>query len=405
MRILQINTVCDSGSIARIMKDLYENICREGHECCIAYGRGSAIAGMECHKIGTAAGVATHVFRNFFMGESGFGSTTDTARFLKWIDEYNPDVIHIHNLHGFYINVEMFFDYIKKKNVPVVWTLHDCWPFTGHCAYYNQIDCKKWQEHCDACSIHRISYPYALFKENSYASYDRKRAAFLGVQNLRIITPSKWLEAEVKKSFLKGYSVVSIPNGIDTGIFRITDWSLEEEIILPKDRYMVLGVANHWESRKGLKYFEQLAKDIPESFYIVLVGVTKKQKKDLERKYPQKIFCFQRTKTVEKLVALYNRADIFVNPTLADNFPTTNLEALACGTPVYTFDVGGSKEAVNDFCGRIIHCGDYAGLLSDILKFESMEFDKTKCREQAEKYDKYKQYGLYMDVYRKMDKE
>lgn len=400
MRILQINTVAKSGSIARIMSGITECGLENGHEMYIAFGRGDAEGKAIYYKCANDINVVGHVLRNFFLGESGFGSAKDTKTFIQWIEQIKPDVIHLHNIHGFYINVELLFDYIKKKQIPVVWTFHDCWPFTGHCAYYDSVGCDKWKSHCQTCDIHRSAYPYALFKDNSYAAYERKRGAFTGVSNLTIITPSHWLEKEVKESFLKGYTVHVIPNGIDTDTFvPLKDKAVRHKYGIAEDRKVILGVANRWEPRKGLSYFLRLAEDLQDNYLIVLVGMAKRQATQLNRKYSDRILALPRTNNVQELVELYNCADVFVNPTLEDNFPTTNLEAMACGIPVITFNTGGSAECITQESGISVEKGNYQELLNVLLDFSAYKFTRETCAKQAQTYNKNKQYCKYFEIY------
>ena len=229
MRVLQINTVYGSGSVGRICMDLYE-ICEEnGIESYMAYGRGEIRTDINGYKIGNTRDFIEHVLWNFARGESGFHSNMLTRAFLLYLDELNPDVIHLHNIHGFYINTEILFDYIKKHNKKVIWTLHDCWPFTGHCAYFDYIACDKWKTGCKNCLIHASSYPYAILCDSTERIYPRKMAAYQGVKHLTIVTPSNWLAGLVKQSFLKEYPVKVIPNGIDLGKF-CADAPLPEEL-------------------------------------------------------------------------------------------------------------------------------------------------------------------------------
>lgn len=400
MKIVQISTVCSYGSVARIMVDLYHTATSSHDNAIIAYGRGSSLPSVNTYKISSPTDTALHVLRNFFLGESGFGSAKCTARFLNWLDAEKPDLIHLHNIHGFYINVELLFAYIKSRNLPVIWTLHDCWAFTGHCAYYDQINCHKWETHCENCSVHRSAYPYALFKDNSFASYDRKKKAFSNVPSLTLVTPSKWLADQVSRSFLSQYPVQVIPNGIDTDIF--SPVSSGTAAFLPAqepEKKTLLGVASTWESRKGLVYFKKLAEALDDSYRIILVGLSSRQKKELAKKYPAKIIPLMHTQSIQELAYLYRTADVFVNPTLEDNFPTTNLEALACGTPVITFDTGGSAECLTPSCGIIVPKGDFTQLFSAIQSISQHSPCREKCREQGLKYEKKKQYEKYTSLY------
>lgn len=392
MKILQVNTVIRGSSVGRIMADLYEVIKASGNEARVAVGREPMPEGYEGILVGNKGDFYQHVVKNFLQGESGFGSAEVTKKFLSWVEEEKPDLIHLHNIHGFYLQVEMLFEYIKKRNIPVVWTLHDCWSFTGHCAYYDFAACEKWKTGCHTCMQHAKVYPYAIFKDNTTASYARKRKAFCGVKNLTIVTPSHWLKGQVEQSFLKEYPVTVIPNGVDLSVFTPADKS-------DSDIKTILGVANIWELRKGLVYFEKLAKDLPDDYRVELIGVNKKQKKELNKKYGSKVIARERTANVGELVEAYRNAAVFVNATLEDNFPTTNLEALACGTPVVTYATGGSGEAVTEETGIVVRRGSYDKLLEAVLEAAKGRFSKEDCLKRAKEFDKETRYEEYLKLY------
>ena len=381
------------------MVDLYKLCEKQGFSPLIAYGRDEANADLNTYKIGSKPDFYRHVLRNFFLGESGFGSKKQTKELIGWIETQKPDLIHLHNIHGFYLQVEDLFEYLKKAKIPVVWTLHDCWPFTGHCAFFDYIECEKYKTGCHDCAIHRSAYPYALFKDNSKIAYRDKRQAFCGVENLTIVTPSKWLGDLVKESFLKEYPVQVIYNGIDLEAFLPMEQKIDG--ILP-DKKVILGVANVWEKRKGLVYFEKLADKLPKEFQIVLVGLSEKQKKDLLKRYTKdRLLPLCRTGGVKELAALYSVADLYVNATLEDNFPTTNLEALACGTPVLTFDTGGSKESLDETCGKWVKKGDIDALCQEIVSMTKNGKSKEACRRKALEFDATKRFEEYISLYRK----
>lgn len=396
MKILQVNTVIRGSSVGRIMADLYEVIKASGNEARVAVGREPMPEGYEGILIGNKGDFYQHVVKNFLQGEAGFGSAEVTKKFLSWVDEEKPDLIHLHNIHGFYLQVEMLFEYIKKRNIPVVWTLHDCWSFTGHCAYYDFAACEKWKTGCHTCMQHAKVYPYAIFKDNTTASYARKRKAFCGVKNLTIVTPSHWLKEQVKASFLKEYPVTVIPNGVDLSVF--TPDFAENKNSAP-DVKTILGVANIWELRKGLVYFEKLAKDLPDDYRVELIGVNKKQKKELKKKYGNKVIARERTANVGELAEAYRNAAVFVNATLEDNFPTTNLEALACGTPVVTYATGGSGEAVTNETGIVVIRGSYDKLLEAVLEAAEGKFSKEACLKRAKEFGKETRYEEYLKLY------
>lgn len=399
MRVVQINTVCGTGSTGKIAVALYKLAESNNFTPYIAYGRGTAPDNINSYKIGNLLDFGTHVLSNFFLGNSGFASKTKTKRFLKWLDSVHPDIIHLHNLHGFYLHIELLFEYIKINNIPLIWTLHDCWSFTGQCAHFDYINCTKWQSNCFDCPIYRTDYPYSLFKDNSKNNYINKKKAFTGVNNMIIVTPSNWLSGLVQKSYLKEYRIETIHNGIDLEIFQPTNFMP----LLSCEKKYLLGVANVWTEKKGFNYFLSLADLLPNSFHIVLIGVNKKQQNFIQTKYSGKITGINRTSNQQELAQWYSSAYAFVNATLEDTFPTTNLEALACGTPVITFDAGGSPESVTDKCGIIVEKGNLEKLKEAILSLENKtEITSSSCREQALQYNKNVNFMKYIELYKQL---
>lgn len=338
-RILFINSVCN-GSTGTICKNLYKAAVEAGHECCIAYGRGEAPKGFKTIKIGNKLDIYLHVLKARLFDASGFGSKSATKEFIKKIDEFKPDIIHLHNIHGYYVNIEILFKYLKEHpEIKKIWTLHDCWAFTGHCAYYTYAKCNKWQTCCNGYCPNKKEYPKTIFSKVE-SNFNRKRKIFCGVENMILITPSKWLKKEVEKSYLKLYQTEVIHNGVDINVFKYTESNIKERYDI-KNKKVILGVASVWDKRKGLDIFIELSKQLDNEYQIVLIGLNKKQIKNL----PNNIIGITRTENVEELVKWYSAAEVFFNPTLEDNYPTVNLEAIACKTPVVTFNTGGSPES------------------------------------------------------------
>ena len=399
MKIVEINTVNGTGSTGKIAVALYRLAKAEGHDPYIAYGRGSSPEDIKGYKIGNVFDFGVHVLSNFFLGNSGFASKATTKRFLTWLDTIQPDILHLHNLHGFYLHVGMLFDYIKARKIPVVWTLHDCWSFTGQCAHFDYADCTNWTSICHDCPIYRTDYPYSLFKDNSKNNFTNKKKYFTGVSKLTLVTPSHWLSELIKQSFLQEYPVKVIPNGIDLELFSPKD-------ILSgvcNNHKILLGVANVWTRKKGIDFFLQLADMLDDSFHIVLIGVNKKQQKILHKAYPHKITAITRTNNQKELAGWYTAAYAFINPTLEDNFPTTNLEALACGTPVITFDTGGSPESVTNTCGIIVEKGNINALREAVISLDgNSEITAESCRKQALKYNKDTLFKEYLYLYQQI---
>jgi putative colanic acid biosynthesis glycosyltransferase len=399
VKILQVNTVCGTGSVGRIALDLYRVIEEKGSKCLIAYGRGSTPANIHAIKVNSKLDFYSHVIYQFITGANGFASAQCTKKLIREIEHYNPDIIHLHNIHGFYLNIELFFEYLKRRNKPVVWTLHDCWSFTGHCAYFDYVSCDKWKSGCHNCEQFKSAYPYGLLHDNSANNYKRKKELFNGLKQLTIVTPSKWLKDYVKHSFLQEYPVEVIYNGIDLEQFKPVKGKLTKQYC-EEDKHVILGVANMWEPRKGLKYFERLADLLPEEYKIILVGLSEKQKKKLH----PKITGITRTQNVNELAQLYSLASVYVNATLEDNFPTTNLEALACATPVITFATGGSVESVDEGCGMVVPKGDTKKLKSAIEQLCKVNMDEIqqKCLEKSKQYNKNDRFEEYMNLYQKV---
>lgn len=396
MRVLQINTVCGTGSTGRIATDIDRMLKEKGQESYVAYGRNIAKNCDTSIKIGNIMDNYCHVALTRLFDMHGFGSKKYTKKFISEVKELNPDVIHLHNIHGYYINVELLFDYLKKAEKPVVWTLHDCWSFTGHCAYFDYVGCDKWKTGCNRCSEKSV-YPASLFLDNSKSNYNRKKNIFSGVNDMTIITPSEWLAGLVRDSFLKEYKVHVINNGIDLSVFKHSKGSFRDRKGL-EDKYIILGVANIWDRRKGLTYFHELSEKLHEDEVIVLVGLNDNQIKVL----PDGIIGIKRTNNVRELVEIYSEADIFVNPTLEDNFPTTNIEALACGTPIMTFNTGGSIECIDCETGIIVEKNNCEEIRKEIdnVKTGKYIFKKERLVEKVvSKYNKEDRFKEYINLY------
>ena len=283
---------------------------------------------------------------------------------------------------------------MSQIKVPVVWTLHDCWSFTGHCAYYTYVKCYRWKDGCFECPQKR-AYPSTWLLDNSSLNYEYKKKAFNSVKNMVMVPVSKWLAGELQQSFLNRYPIKVINNGIDLDIFKPI-------LGLPKnDKFTILGVASVWEKRKGLDDFIQLSQKLPDHYQVVLVGLSSKQVKAL----PPQIIGIERTNSISELVKLYNTADVFFNPTWEDNFPTTNLEALACGTPVITYQTGGSVESVDESTGFIIEPGNIDAALDAINHIREVGKNKysVKCIEKAQKlYNRNDRYQEYIQLYNEL---
>lgn len=402
MKILQINTAVNTGSTGRIAEEIGQALLTAGHTSYIAFGRAGGKSQSHTIKIGSSLDHKLHGLQTRLFDTHGFGSASATKKLLREIESINPDIIHLHNLHGYYLHVGLLFDFLKKKNKPVVWTLHDCWSFTGHCSYFDFVGCDKWKTHCHQCPLKK-RYPESYVFDNSYNNFDKKKAVFNGVENLTLVTPSKWLSNLLQLSFLKNYPVSVINNGINLQQFSPMEKGTPElkNKLGIKDETVVLGVASVWDRRKGLKDFIELSSKLPPGARIILLGLSAEQQKDL----PGNITTLERTESLEEMVQLYNLATVFVNPTWVDNFPTTNIEALACGTPVITYNTGGSIEAVDEYTGLIVEKGNINALAAAIetIRQKGRSFYSAACRERAVRlYNNRERNGDYIRLYQQL---
>ena len=395
MKVLQINAV-PYGSTARIMFSLSDSVKANNGDCRCFYGFSwRKLNRTDAKTIGGLFSKSLHMILARLTGLNGFFSLFATRKLIRSINSFNPDIIHIHNLHGWYLNLPLFTRFLKHSDIPVVWTLHDCWSFTGHCPHYEMQGCEQWKTACKKCALYR-EYPQCIF-DDSKSMFRKKKNWFTGFSNLTIVTPSSWLASQVSQSFLKDYPIKVIPNGIDRSVFR--DRSNEKPLSYPglaTDKKIVLGVSFAWTEKKGIDVFIRLANTLGEQYQIVLVGTDEA----LEQQLPPAVCSIRNTADASQLAEIYSAADVFVNPTREETFPTVNMEALACGTPVITFRTGGSPEIIDKTCGLVIEKNDIDGLVSAIMKVcESAPFSKEACIKRAEVFDKELMCERYLNLY------
>lgn len=395
MKVLQINSVCGYGSTGRIVADLSRALMQNGDDCLIAYGRGQAPEDIKSIRIGDDFDVYLHGICSRITDRHGFYSKRATQRFIRSAREYDPDIIHLHNLHGYYLHLPTLFKWLRESGKPVVWTLHDCWAFTGHCAYFDYVECDRWKTGCHNCP-QKNAYPSSLLLDQSRSNFEQKKRLFTSVPNMRIVTPSNWLKNLAQQSFLKNYHIVTVHNGIDLNQFKPTESNFREKNHLT-NKTILLSVANVWEPRKGFDHLVELSRRLNLSFQIIIVGLTEQQCGSL----PANIFGITHTDNLNELAGLYSTADIFINPTLEDNFPTTNLEAIACGTPVITFDSGGCRETVSDGFGYVVPKGDLKELASQIerLRINQFQMDEYQWTQYRKLLDQRLQYQRMLEIY------
>lgn len=404
--LLQINVTANSGSTGRIAEGIGQCAMSQGWRSILAYGQSANNSANELIRIGNNVSLKEHGLESRLFDRQGLASRFATKKFIDDIERLSPDIIHLHNIHGYYINYLILFDYLSKKRVPVVWTLHDCWSFTGHCAYFDYARCTKWKEGCIPPCPCKKNYPKSLLFESSRRNYDLKKKEFASVRNMTLVPVSNWLGSVVSQSFLSQYPVEVIHNGIDLDVFRPNEMKSElAKRLLSYNKRLVIGVASGWgEERKGLKDIIKLREILSDRFLIVLVGVEER----LLPLLPKGIVGVERTQNQQELTSLYSIADVFLNPTYEDNYPTTNLEAMACGTPVITYKTGGSPEAVTPDTGWVVEQGDIEELKYIIEGLETCDENSSKmrrinCRKRAEtEFDKNIRFNDYVELYNEL---
>ena len=401
--VLQINTY-DGGSTGSIARNINTIAEQNGWSAYIYYGRDSyhksdvenvrIIGRGLCYRIR----IFFHGFITRLFDRHGCGSCQDTKRLISELDRIKPDIIHLHNIHGYYLNYKKLFNYLQKVNIPVVWTLHDCWSMTGHCTHFESAKCDRWHSGCYNCPL-RKEYPSSLILDRSKKNYIEKKQYFSSIKNLTLVPVSNWIADVVRHSFLKNANVSVVHNGIDVQVFRpcLTQERIEQYNL--DDKRVVLGVASPWSDKKGLPDFVRLYDLLSKNIYqVVLIGLTSEQIKSL----PKGVIGLCRTNSAAELAEWYSAADLFVNLTYEDTYPTTNLEAISCGTPVITYRTGGSPESVTPQTGRVVDQGDLEGVVKAIeeLCTEDREVMRKRCREYAlEHFDRNKNYEKYINLY------
>ena len=337
MKVMFINSVVDYGSTGKIVRDLANGLISKGHEVLMVYGRHQAKETDNTFDMSDTTGFYNHVIMTRLFGDHGLHSKAATHKLIEKIKEFQPDTIHIHNIHGYYCHVPMLMDFLKETNIKVLWTLHDAWLISGSGAYFDFNGCSLWNDGCEVCTSTK-DYPEVVGIAQQKRNLDWKKDKIGSLKNLHFITPSHWLKDLIAKSYLGKFSCSVVHNGINLDVFKPTENAdLMEQY---KGKKILLGIASKWERRKGLEDFMKLSTMLSDEYQIVLIGLEKEQ----IGKLPSNVVGISRTQDATELAAYYTLAHAFLNPTYEDNYPTTNIEALSCNTPVIAYDTGGNKE-------------------------------------------------------------
>ena len=399
MKIFELNTFCGAGSTGRIALDIAQYASAQGAEAMIGFGAGNIPPEAETYalRIGSPVSRKWHGALRKLLDAEGYGSALATRRLIDFLTVYRPDVIHLHNLHGCYLNHRILFRYLKRAGVPVLWTLHDCWPFTGHCAYFDYVGCHKWRTLCHHCP-QQSAYPVCVGLDGSRRNFRHRRELFTEVPNLTLVTPCQWLKETVAASFLRETPCRVIYNGVNRDVFKPTPSDIRQKFGI-QQRYLVLAVASEWEERKGLRYLLEAADRLGPEYRVAVLGLTEEQRMAL----PAPVLGLPRTTSVTELAAWYSAADCLANPTMEDNMPMVNLEALACGTPVVVFATGGCPEAVDATCGAVVPKGDAVALANASEKTASQKAAlQAACLQRAEAFDSQRSTAGYWSLYQEV---
>lgn len=397
--LVQINVCTGVLSTGKIVGDIGTLVSNKGWESYVAgrYDLCKPCAGSQVIEIASCFEKYFHFIFSYLFDKHGRFGIYSTKKLIKKIDKISPDLVHLHNIHGYYLHIGLLLSYLKKKRIPVVITTHDCWLITGHCAHFSKVGCDKWKTHCQNCPI-IDSYPRSL-TDNSYNNYKFKKQLFSGFDSLYIVSVSNWTKTVIEDSFLKHYPIVVIPNGVDTSVFHPLEYRsaplLKESA--NKER-ILLAVSSAWSDEKGLSDYIRLNEVLPRGIKICLVGLNDSQ----VRQMPSSIICIKRTTNIDELVHLYNQADVVLSLSKGETFGLTVVEGFACGTPAIVYDNTALPELITPETGRVVKNGDIQELVNaieDVLQKGKQSFS-MQCRERAVSfYDKKKNYREYLSLY------
>lgn len=394
MKVVQINSVCSTGSTGKICQGISECLNENGIENYVIYSLGNTSYSQAIKCIEFFPKFQSLLSR--VRGNYGFNSEVTTKKIIDVLNMIQPDIVHLHNLHSHNCHLKILLSYLCDKKIKIVWTFHDCWAFTAYCPHYVMANCNKWKIECNNCPQYR---KFCWFKDNSSRIFQNKKQLLSNLP-ITIVTPSMWLSTEVRQSFFKRHKIEVINNGINISIFKPVDSNIREKFNIDNDKFIILGVAIQWMTRKGVDVFIELYKRLDlQKFQIILVGTDK----EIEKKLPDHIICIRKTNNQEELAEIYSGADLFVNPTREEVFGLVNVEANACGLPVLTFDTGGSPECINQLSGSIVPCDDIDALEKEIIRIaETRPYKKSDCVKRAHEFDERKKYLEYVNLYKSL---
>ncbi len=391
MRVVQINLTARQGGTGRVCYGISQALTENNIENYTLFSSGNSQNPYEI-KYTSDFRRKINALISKVLGNYGFNSHLMTKKLISHLKKLKPDIVHLHNLHAHNVNLKMLFSYFKKNpQIKLFWTFHDCWSFTGYCPHFDMVGCEKWKASCGECPQKK---QYSWFFDKSKKLYKRKKELFTGL-NLTIITPSKWLANIAKQTFFKDYEIKVINNGVDLNVFKLTESNFRESYKL-QGKHIVLGVADGWNERKGLDVFISLSKCLSNDYQIVLVGTDDK----IDELLPENIISIHKTHNAQELAKIYTASDVFVNCTREETFGLVNIEALACGTPVVTFNTGGCPECIDDSCGVVVAKNDIEEAKKEIVRIcEQKIFSCEDCVIKSQEFEKYSKYRECIKLY------
>lgn len=404
-KILQINVSANWGSHGKIASQIGDVVMSHGWESYIAFGRDYNPCSSKLIKIGGRWNVYEHLLETRLFDNHGLASRYATKRLIPQIKQMSPDIIHLHNIHGYYLNYKILFEYLQSSDIPVIWTFHDCWPITGHCGYFSLEGCEKWRTGCSNCPLRWKEYPQSLIIDRSANNYQLKKQLFGSLKHLYIVSVSKWLDSIIGDSFLSHIRHSYIYNGIDIDIFKPTTSNFRENYGL-QNKKVLLGVASIWTNRKALSDYVKLSQLLSEEYQIILIGPTEKQSKTI----PDNIIVISRTNSQSELAQWYSAADILLNLSYEETFGLTTVESFACGTPSIVYNRTASPELITKNTGIVVEAGNWKALLCAIEEIVSKgkNYYTDACRQRAIDYfnkdDRFQDYiNLYNELLNEKD--
>jgi len=392
MKVVQINATCGIGSTGKICVGISQVMTDANIENVILCSRSNGYPqGISCAD---SRYIKLQALKSRIFGNYGFNSKGATRKIIRELERIRPDIVHLHNIHGHDCNLEMLFSYFRESKTKLIWTFHDCWAFTAYCPHFALVQCDRWKSQCCECVQ---KHDYSWLVDRSRELFEKKKRLFQGL-DMTIVTPSKWLADLVKQSFLKDYPVHVIHNGIDLSVFKPVEGQFRKERGLEKKK-LVLGVSFGWGPKKGLDVFVELSKRLPDDYRIVLVGTDP----TVDKLLPENMISIHRTRNQQELAEIYSAADVFVNPTREENYPTVNMEALACGTPVLTFRTGGSPEMLDEACGSVVAYNDTDMLEKEIIRIcTDRPYAEANCLKKASEFDQKERFKEYLELYERV---